>query len=268
MKQLTNLAKTDKGFDATWGLFTPLQVGVKRQPVSTTITSSGITTEFHAVEALCSIDLRTLQTICSLAYAAHKSSGGQLVTSMYQLLKQAGLHPSSRASLEATKKSLRRLANTNWFYQSAPALEGTADECYGGGSLLQFSFENTATQSGELTVNLHPRLHRVITGEVAKFNNVQMSEVRALKTPVQAILHHYLGSLLWAGQTRIITSDTLIHRVWHQHPDDLSRTCRANRRRMVHDALLFIAANTGGAWVCEPLSGDRYRVERLTLIDK
>lgn len=69
MKKLTQLAKTDKALDGAFGLFTPHQAGAKRAPVNIEIKANGMITSFYAKESLCDIDLRTLQTICALAYS-------------------------------------------------------------------------------------------------------------------------------------------------------------------------------------------------------
>ena len=270
MKKLTQLAKTDKALDGAFGLFTPHQAGAKRNPVNIEIKANGMITSFYAKESLCDIDLRTLQTICALAYSATKSANtGHLVTTMHQVLLNAGLNNTSVCSIKSIKKSLGRLAATLWEFQSASELEGTKDECYGGGSLIQYSFEHSETKTGALTINIHPRLFKVITGDITRFNNLQMNEVRKLKTGVQRVLHHYLCSLLWAGQEpQPLTIDKLIERVWNQPPCQLKQTHYINRRNQITKALNFIAANTGGAWSIQELSGDRYIVTRADIVEQ
>ena len=248
MKPKTVVAKTDKYLDGARGLFTPHQRGFARKPVSVSIITPTMQTEVFCRESLCDIDLRTLQTIVALLTASKSPTEGKVITTMYQLAVECGLRGESTTSRTSIKRSLFRLSNSTWNYQTTCSDEDERAE-YGAGSLLQFKFENP-NQTGALHINIHPRLADVVCSNRSTFNNLQMAEVRQLKTPVERLLHHYLTSILWSGQRgKPITTAKMIERVWGIPSDTLAPDLFRKRSRLVHASLRSLEAM---GWVISP----------------
>ena len=118
MKPKTVIAKTDKYLDGARGLFTPHQRGFARKPVSVSIITPTMQTEVFCRESLCDIDLRTLQTIAALLTASKSPTEGKVITTMYQLAVECGLRGESTTSRTSIKRSLFRLSNSTWNYQT------------------------------------------------------------------------------------------------------------------------------------------------------
>ena len=258
MKPKTVVAKTDKYLDGARGLFTPHQRGFARKPVSVAITTPTMQTEVFCRESLCDIDLRTLQTIVALLTASKSPTEGKVITTMYQLAVECGLCGDSTTTRKGIKSSLIRLSNATWNYQTTCSDEDERAE-YGAGSLLQFKFENP-NQTGALHINIHPRLADVVCNDRSTFNNLQMAEVRQLKTPVERLLHHYLTSILWSGQQgKTITTAKMIERIWGISSDTLAPDLFRKRARLVHAALRSLEAM---GWVISPKTEGKWHISR------
>lgn len=127
-------------------------------------------------------------------------------TTMYRLLMESGLTKNGR-SKEDVMESIRRLSQTVWIIRS-----GSRE--IGGFTTLSYNIDKN---NGQISIALNPRLTAAIMGgKGSQFANINMHEVRSLKSDSARLIHQRLCAYINPGKTHpsSISIDTLLGYVW------------------------------------------------------
>lgn len=248
MKAELVFAKMDPAICLSAGLFRTLKRGErKREKLDITFQFGEAVVRFVGFEPLGVDDMRVLQGLVALAGPAGLSvpantsnSNGIKLRKRMQLDGAAG-DQDTLAVKTHQKTFLReigkenpggkdmRLLSNSLFRLSNITIGVTIGTQTGTAHLLSFVADKG---TGELTINLNPRLSQIILGETG-YTRIEMSEVRALKSDVASIIHQRLCGFISPGKRREIRLETLMSYVYSGQPTT-GATLRQRRARVKH----------------------------------
>ena len=97
---------------------------------------------------------------------------------------------------------------------------------------LESSFADDASiKTGELIVNLNPRLSKIILGD-SGYTRIEMSEVRALKSDIASLIHQRLCGFIAPGKSREVGLETVMSYAYPQQMSASGVTLRQWRSRV------------------------------------
>ncbi|WP_407668853.1 replication protein C, IncQ-type [Pandoraea norimbergensis] len=82
---------------------------------------------------------------------------------------------------------------------------------------------------GKLAVALNPHLTRAILGE-GQYTQIDMQEIRALRSDVARLVHQRLCAVINAGSKRVVAIDTLCSYAWPEQAN--TNTMHKRRQRL------------------------------------
>ena len=207
------------------GLFRTLKRGERqKEKLDVSFTFGGATVRFVGFEPLGVDDLRVLQGLVALAGPAgmHVSAdtsapvgvelrermqlAGAAIsedtlavrTRLKTFLAELGKENPGGRDIKLLKASLLRLANVTVGVTVGPK--------FGTAHLLSFAADE---ETGELIVNLNPRLSQVILGDKG-YTRIDMGEVRSLQSDVASLIHQRLCGFIAPGRSREVGLETLV----------------------------------------------------------
>lgn len=215
------------------GLFRTLKKGErKKTKLDVSFAFGEATVRFVGFEALGVDDMRVLQGLVALAGpagmnvppdtsalvgielrermqlegAASNESTLAVRTRLKTFLGEIGKESPGGKDIRLLRDSLFRLSNVT--------VGVTVGTQIGTAHFLSFAADE---HTGELIVNLNPRLSQIVLGDNG-YTRIEMSEVRALKSDIASLIHQRLCGFIAQGSSREIRLETLVAYVYSESP--------------------------------------------------
>lgn len=264
-------ARHDRAHCLAPGLFRSLKRGErKRSKLDVTYTfGEGESIRFVGFELLGADDMRFLQGIVALGgpngllltpepttetgrqlrlfleprFDAIEQDALVVRESLTKLLSEVGMTDGG-VNIKALKASLLRMSNVTILVTKGPRQAAF--------HLMSYAFDEA---DGRLFVALNPRLADAILGR-RPYANIDMAEVRALRTDPARLIHQKLSGWIDPGKSGRVKLDTLCGYAW---PSRVNDNTMKRRRGIARKALAEIAAL---GWAVSEYAAGKWEIRR------